>query len=167
MSKNSKTRQCPALGRDIPVLECGAQRNSAITCPADCPHDPYSLAPGNYERSLELEDRLNTLTVERLVAETADKSAHHSQRAAARRSGPHGENAFLTRRIFFEHDAAQTTFAQRWERAGWPALKNDDRVFMRAKMLMRPALVEIHRILPNGLAEAVDLLSDNPDNPAR
>jgi len=162
MSKDSKFRDCPALGRGIPVPECGGQRHAGITCTADCPHNPFSPSGGNYERSLAIEDRLNALTVERLVRETPDKAAHLSQLDAACRAGAHGENAFMTWRIFFEKDAARTTFAQRWEMAGWPGLKNDERVFMRGKMLMRAALIEIHRVLPGGLVEGVDLLSANP-----
>ena len=162
MSKNSKLRDCPALGLGIPVPDCGARRHSAIPCAADCPHNPFSLASDNYTRSLEIEDRLNALTVAKLVDETPGKAAHFSQLDAAIRSGPHGENAFMTWRIFFEEDAAQTTFAQRWQQAGWPGLKNDEITFMRAKIQMRVALIEIHRLLPEGLTECVDLLSANP-----
>ena len=38
-------------------------------------------------------------------------------------------------------------------------LKNDERVLLGAKMQVRVALLEIHRLLPGGLIETVDLLS--------
>jgi hypothetical protein len=57
MSKASKNRACPAVGREIPVSECGAHRHNPYACPATCPHDPF--APTNYFRLLELEDKLD------------------------------------------------------------------------------------------------------------
>ncbi len=65
-------------------------------------------------------------------------------------------------KLFFATDANNTTFARRWEQAGWTELKNDERVLLGAKMRMRIVLIEIHRVLPDGQVEAVDLLSSDP-----
>ena len=46
-AKNKKQRECPAKGGIITPEDCGRGRNSAISCPVDCMHNPF--APANYE----------------------------------------------------------------------------------------------------------------------
>jgi hypothetical protein len=65
MSKSSKLRPCPALGRDISPADCGEPRQSRLACPADCPHNPFG--PAHYSQLLEIEDRLDTKSLERLA----------------------------------------------------------------------------------------------------
>src|SRR6185436_6414326 len=69
----------------------------------------------------------------------------------------------LVWRMHFAQDAAGLTCAQRWERAGFPGLKNDQRVLFRAKMGMKIALVEIRRVLDHERTEVVDLLAAQPE----
>lgn len=160
MSKSSKQRPCPALERDISPADCGEQRQSRLACPADCPHNPF--APTSYSQLLEIEDRLDTKTLERLVALAPDRAALQTEMATAKRRGLHATHAFFVWHLFFATDANQTTFARRWEQSGWAELKNDERVLLRAKMQMRIVLLEVHQVMAGGRVEAVDLLSPNP-----
>lgn len=160
MSKSSKQRPCPALGRDISPADCGEQRQSRLACPADCPHNPFG--PANYSQLLEIEDRLDTKSLERLIALAPDRAALQNDMAAARRRGLHATHAFFVWNLFFAEDANQTNFARRWEQAGLAELKNDERVLWRAKMQMRIVLLEVHKVFAGGRVEAVDLLSANP-----
>jgi len=160
MSKSSKFRLCPALGRDISPADCGEQRQSRLACPADCPHNPF--APANYSQLLEIEDRLDTKSLERLVALAPDRAAMQNDMTAARRRGLHATHAFFVWNLFFAGDANQTTFARHWEQAGLAELKNDERVLWRAKMQMRIVLLEVHQVFAGGRVEAVDLLAANP-----
>lgn len=160
MSKASKLRPCPALGRDISPADCGDQRQSRLACPANCPHNPF--APPSYSQLLEIEDRLDARSLERLVALAPDRTAMQNNMAAARRRGLHATHAFFVWNLFFAEDANQTTFARRWEQSGLAELKNDERVLWRAKMQMRIVLLEVHKVSAGGLVEAVDLLSANP-----
>src|ERR1039457_4645281 len=160
MSKISKLRPCPALNRDISPADCGEQRQSRLACPAGCAHNPF--APQHYSELLEIEDRLDHPTMERLAALAPDRAALERDMAQAKRQGLHATHAFYVWRLFFATDANQTTFARRWEKSGLAELKNDERVLLRAKMQMRVALLEIHRVFAGGRVEAVDLLSASP-----
>ena len=160
MSKSPKLRPCPALGGDISPADCGGQRHSRLACPEHCPHNPFASA--SYSHALEIEDRLDRKTVQRLEVETHDHESLQWEISHAKRNGVHGIHAFFAWKLFFEHGADQTTFAERWERSGFGELKNDERVLLRGKMRMRIALLEIHRISEAGSVEAVDLLSADP-----
>ena len=160
MSKASKQRSCPALGRNITPADCGEQRQSRIACPTDCPHNPF--APANYSRLLEIEDRLDAKTLERFSAQTPAPGPMENESDRANLRSLHEHHAFFVWQLFFATDANNTTFARRWELAGWSELKNDERVLLRAKMQLRIVLIEIHQVLPDGRVEVVDLLSPDP-----
>ncbi len=162
MSKASKNRACPAVGREIPVTECVAHRHSSYACPATCPHDPF--APANYSRFLELEGKLDRQSMDYLMEHAADRPAMEKALQKAR-SHPslHAMHAWYEWNLFFAPGADGLTCCQRWEKAGFPELKSDQRVLQRAKMKTRMALLEIHRVLDGERVEAVDLLA--PDAP--
>lgn len=160
MSKASKQRPCPALGREISSADCGEQRQSRLVCPADCAHNPFAAA--NYTQLLEIEERLDGKTLEKLGAMIADRAALGRDLAKAGRQGAHATHAHIVWRLFYATEANNATVAQRWEKSGLTELKNDERVLLRAKMQMRIALLEIHRVFAGGRLEAVDLLSPNP-----
>ena len=160
MSKASKSRPCPALGRPISPADCGEQRQSRLACPESCPHNPF--APANYSQLLEIEDRLDSKTMRRLMAMAPDRDSLRREIDNAERKGVFGLHAFLVWNLFLATGPDQTTFAGRWEQSGMADLKNDERVLLRAKMRMRIALLEIHRVLDDERIEAVDLLSPNP-----
>jgi len=74
---------------------------------------------------------------------------------------PHAWHAFTSCSVFrLETDGL--TCAQRWERAGFLGLKNDERVLFRAKMQVRIALLEIRSVLDEQRLEVVDLFSSGP-----
>jgi len=160
MSKASKQRPCPALGRSISPADCGEQRQSRLACPADCAHNPFG--PANYPQLLEIENRLDTKCMEQLVALAPVRPAMQSDIAQANRQGLHATQAFYVWNLFFAESADKTTFARRWEQSGGSGLKNDERVLLRAKMQIHIALLEVHRVWAGGRVEAVDLLSANP-----
>jgi hypothetical protein len=160
MSKVSKLRPCSALGRGISPADCGEQRQSRLACPADCPHNPFN--PANYSQLLEIEDRFDTKSVERLLASASNTEAMKTDIARAKTQGIHAIQAFFAWKLFIAEAADKTTFAWKWEQAGCPELKNDERVLLRAKMQMRMVLLEVRRVLAGSRIEAVDLLSPNP-----
>ena len=160
MSKASKSRHCPALGRDISPADCGEQRQSRLSCPGDCVHNPF--APANYSQLLEIEDRLDGKTMGRFVALTPDRGAFQNELFRAERKSVHAIHALVVWNLYFAQDADGSTFAGRWERTGLTELKNDERVLLRGKSQMRIALLEIHKVSEDGMMEAVDLLSALP-----
>jgi hypothetical protein len=162
MSKASKNRACPVVGREIPVSECVAHRHNPYACPATCPHNPF--VPANYSRLLELEGKLDRQSMDYLMEHAVDRPAMEKalQRAHSHPS-LHAMHAWCEWNLFFAPGADGLTCCQRWEKTGFPELKSDQRVLLRAKMKTRIALVEIHRVLDGERVEAVDLLA--PDAP--
>ncbi|MHB8519895.1 MAG: hypothetical protein ACYDH9_03965 [Limisphaerales bacterium] len=158
MSKAAKRRTCPAAGREISAAECGENRGSQYACPADCPHNPF--APASYDALLEIDDTLNAKTVDWLLADAPDPEAMKRviQQATRGRFG-HELHACIAWHLFFKRDAAGLTCAERWRRAGFPNLKNDERVLVRARMQTRVALLEVRRVLDHQRLELVDLLA--------
>jgi hypothetical protein len=51
----------------------------------------------------------------------------------------------------------QTCLGQ-WAKAGFPGLGADERILMRSRMRMQPAMLEVHRVLDDQRVEVVDLL---------
>jgi hypothetical protein len=45
-----------------------------------------------------------------------------------------------------------------WAKAGFPGLGADERVFMRCRMRLQPAMLEVHRVMDSQRVEVVDLL---------
>lgn len=159
MSKVSKWRECPALGRRISSADCGGQRQSRLSCPAECVHNPFGSA--NYLQLLEIEDRLDAKVLDRLALLPPDSTAMQRDSHTAEDWGARTHSKTVWQ-LFFAEDANKTTFGQRWEQSGFPDLKNDERVLFRGKMQMRTALLEVHRVFDQGRVEAIDLLSPNP-----
>ena len=157
MSKASKQRMCPALGRNISSAECGEGRQSRIACTPECPFNIFG--PANYSQLLEIEDRLDAKTMERLTATAPDRAQLEIRLDQAHRQGLVGAQAFYAWNLFFATGPDNQTFARRWEVSRGTELRNDERVLLRAKMQMRVALLEVRRVLPGAQVEVVDLLS--------
>jgi len=157
MSKAAKERFCPAEQRRISPAECGEFRGSRYACPAGCLYSP--LASANYEMLLALEEGLDQACMARVrnEAEKQPQLWRELDKALAAPSA-HALHAFFERHLFFRRDAGGLTSMEHWEREGFPGLKNDQRVLLRAKMRTRVALLEIHRIIDRERVEAVDLL---------
>lgn len=161
MSKVTKQRHCPATGRTITSAECGTNRHSRYACPAECPHNPF--APSHYTALLETEARLDAALFNRLLAE--DDSARLALAEAVRSNPGHGHHAAAVCRLFYQPDREGHTLAARWEAAGSPGLKNDERVMLRGKMQTRVALLEVRQVLDEQSVNAIDLL--DPARPIR
>lgn len=161
MSKSSKRRSCPALGREITAAECGEGRMSRIRCPADCAFNPF--APAHYDQLLEIEGALDKKTFHRLVETAPDKEALAAEmRAVERVKSGHALHSFMMERLFFRRDAENLNLAERWEAAEFPGLKNDERVLFQAKMRVRVVLLEVRRVLDREQTEVIDLLETEP-----
>lgn len=165
MSKASKHRECPAVGRRITAAECGENRISRYACPGDCPFNPFG--PANYAQQLEIEARTDEESLKWFRQESRNAPVVDE---VVRRMQQLGEDGYdpevdylVTWHLMAAQDDQGLTCAQRWERAGFPGLRNDGRVFMRARMSIRVALLEMHRVLDDEQVEAVDLFDTAPE----
>ena len=160
--KSAKWRQCPAVSREINSAECGEKRGSVYQCPATCGYNPF--APQNYDNLLDLESEVDSKCMTRLKEEVARSPAFGKTYAAAANStNSHAVHVHYTLSLFFERGEDGLTRAERWEKSGFPGLKNDERVLLRAKMKIRIVLLEVHRVINREQIEAVDLLSSKGD----
>lgn len=149
---------CPVVGREISSGDCGGNRVSRYSCPADCAHNPF--APANYAQLLEIEDELDRKTLEWMFADSTDRPALAlAFRRAVGTESPHAAHAFTSWQLFSRIEADGLTCAQHWERAGFPGLTNDERTLFRGKMQMRVNLLEIRRVVDAQRLEVIDLFS--------
>ncbi|HNQ87897.1 MAG TPA: hypothetical protein PKM73_04610 [Verrucomicrobiota bacterium] len=159
MTKSAKRRFCPLMQRDLSPAECGDNRVSRYACPADCIFNPYG--PANYEAALALDDSLNSKATLYLLEAGPDRAATERELVRLRRhASPHALHAWVTWRQFFARDHGGRTLAERWEQEGFPGLKNDERVLMKARMRTKVALVEVRRVIDREQVEVVDLLEE-------
>ncbi len=120
------------------------------------------MAPENYDLLLEHEARLDGLTLRRLGQELPE--ATRAIQGALHDKSPHALHATTIGWLYFQAGPDGETFAARWAQAGFPELKNDERVILRGKMQVRVALLEIQRVRDDGQSmDAVDLL--DPSGP--
>ncbi|MEW6302669.1 MAG: hypothetical protein AB1705_04310 [Verrucomicrobiota bacterium] len=156
MSKAAKKRSCPAVGREISSAECGENRNTRYACPAGCPHNPF--APANYDQLLGIEDEVIAKVLERLAQTAPDRSALERGLTSVHRSDAMlATQTLVVWRFFLQTGPDGLTGAQRWERAGFGRMRNDERALLRAQMRMRVTLFEVRRVLDAERTEAVDL----------
>lgn len=162
MGRASKNRACPAAGHPITPAECGEGRGSRFACPADCRFNPF--APANYSQLLQIEQELDTRSLDWLITESRDRAAleRDIQQARSAKSG-HALHALISWRFLFQTDGHSLTSAQRLDRDGSQRLINDHRVLLRAKMQTRVALLEVRRVPDLEQTEVVDLLAAQPE----
>jgi len=161
MSKATKKRDCPAVQRVITPAECGENRISRYACPETCPFNPFS--PAQYSAFSEIEAGVIQKSREWYVESASDRA--EVLRKLDRMAGMVDlvqQHAFELNEMFYLRDATGRTCAGRWEAAGFPGLKNDERVIMRAVLQMRPSLLEVHRVFDDLRVEAVDLFEPEP-----
>ncbi len=156
MSKATKKRSCPAVGRVISSAECGENRVSRYACLPECAFNTF--APSNYSSLLEMEWALDKKCMDRLDEECSKLG----KSLVIPNQSPIVSQTTVVQRLFFEKDEAGLTFGERWERDDFKGLKNDERIVLRAKAQMRIALLEVHQVRDGQSLETVDLFDPEP-----
>jgi len=160
MSKAVKRRACPAEQREISAAECGENRVSRYACPESCPFNPFS--PAQYDLFSETEAGVTRKGLDWFLDTSSDRAAALRQLDRLAAEERIEQHAWQVREFFFARDDRGRTCAERWADAGFPGLKNDERVIQRAVMQLRPRLIEVHRVLDDLRIEAVDLFEAEP-----
>ncbi len=157
-------RDCPALGRAITPAECGSGRGSVYQCPASCPFFPFT--PANYDQHGEIESRLIQKSYARAAREMTEAERASMIRVLEESEGAvdevlanHARYAWL---FHWRQDGKGRTFGARWLADKASGLTNDERVLLAGMNAMRPAVLEVHRILDEQTLEGVDLLDGQP-----
>lgn len=150
-AKNKKQRECPAKGGIITPEDCGRGRNSAISCPVDCIHNPF--APANYQ---SLFSPLEIRVIDQLSRKLATELSPSQIREIADAMGK--DDVFTSHALHMWHIHGEGRLA-RWKEAGFLRdWKNDDQVLLSCFETIRPALFEFRGVIDEITSEAVDLL---------
>ncbi len=150
-AKNKKQRECPAKGGIITPEDCGRGRNSTLSCPVDCPHNPFAVA--NYLGQFgALEEKVVGLLSRKLAPELTPARLREV-RGLIESAGEFALHAFQAWEI---HGTGRL---EKWMADGidrdW---KNDERVLVGHLAALRPALLEFREVLDEVSVMAVDLL---------
>lgn len=158
MSKKTKFRDCPAVGRQIKSLECGENRHRAYACPADCPHSPFSL--GNYDQFGDIEDNLDIATIARALD---DPEIGPPLRKVPSRPGDRNWVPTVVSLFFATQGKDGLLFSERWEKAGLPDLRGDERLLLSYKRQVRVALLEVQQVIDHETVSVIDLLEHSAE----
>ncbi|HAM70422.1 MAG TPA: hypothetical protein DCM86_02135 [Verrucomicrobiales bacterium] len=164
MSKSSKKRHCPAVGRTIPAGECGENRASRYPCPADCPFNPWSH--GQYDQMLEIETSAGDEVLQRINRSPDFARAVMREVASLEQHGLESQvPEMIVSKVFVERDTQGRTFGERWAEEGFPGVRNDARVLLQAEVRPEAWLLEVRRIIDDRSMEGVNLLDPSPQQP--
>jgi len=157
MGKKTRMRECPAAGREIEAFECAAGRHTTYSCPERCPFDPFS--PAHYDQFRQIEQSADAKFLQWIFENVADRN----QFAAGLdfRIGDAPNNPYfhyLAWHGVYRKDSNGETCVEQWSKSAFRGLTSDERVLMRGRMKMRPAMIEIHRVLDDKRLEVVDLI---------
>lgn len=94
-----------------------------------------------------------------LGAETRGDAAYQSDLRRIEGTSLVQREQFFVETFYLERDGAGKTFAERLLENGSDRLSNDERVLLGRMTQMRPALIEIHRVISETQCEAVDLIA--------
>lgn len=147
-AKQKNQRSCPALGRTITAIECGERRNSEISCPADCPYNPFS--PANYlSQFAPMETKM--------IGKALDLTARTISSNELRAMMGSGDGLVINARHleYLSTRKLVDGWAESGKLDGW---RNDERVLMRSMQDVRVALWEVQRVEGDLTTVVIDLL---------
>jgi len=150
-------RECPAAGRPIEAFECAAGRHTTYACPESCPFNVF--APTNYQKVQAIEHSAD----EKNLAWVSEHAADPAQFEADMRRlvGDRPSSTFFHRLAWhgvYRVGPGGDTCLGEWAKAGFPSLGADERILMRCRMRLQPAMLEVHCVLDDQRVEVVDLL---------
>ncbi len=161
MGTKTRNRACPAAGREITSSECGLGRHTTYACPEQCPFNPFSAA--NYDECGRIEHGAEKKLFEWMLANAPDRAQFKEGLQRVMGSGPNPRYFhYLAWHSVFQTGPDGDSCIGKWAKAGFPGLTADERVFVRGRSQMRPAMIEVHQVLDGKRTEAVDLLDAEP-----
>ena len=157
VSKKNRMRECPAAGRPIEAFECAEGRHTTYACPESCPFNVFATA--NYRQFQAIEQSADTKYFAWVVKHAADRVQFE---ADMRRLGTDRPSSSYFHRLAW-HGAYRVgpsgdTCLGEWAKAGFPGLGADERILMRSRMRLQPAMLEVYRVIDDQRVEVVNLL---------
>jgi hypothetical protein len=157
MGKKTRLRECPAAGHAIEAAECTVGRHTKYACPPSCRFNVFGLE--SYETFKTIERSVDEKFFGWLLDHVPSRAEFEAglERLA---SGPISAAYFryLSWHGVYRKDAQGRSVLDRWAEAEFQGLSADERIIMRGRQQMRPAMLEAHWIMDDRRVEAVDLL---------
>lgn len=150
-------RECPAAGRPIEAFECAAGRHTTYACPESCPFNVFATA--SYHKLRDIEHSADEKYFAWVVEHVADKAQFEAD--MRRLVGDRPSSGYFHRLAWhgvYRVGRGGDTCLGEWAKAGFPGLGADERILMRSRMRLQPAMLEVHRIMDDHRVEVVDLL---------
>lgn len=167
----SGKRDCPAVAGSICPTCCATKRGPDFGCPAECPHYPFGT------KALDIWQRTDANATEkaikRVLASASDKMAFRDRIEACARelSGDDDPDdndlasasmMLINQAIYRDPDSNGLTVADKWEKADWEGLTNDERIIVDCRRRAFPTVVEFTKPLSERQFQFVDLF--DPEN---
>jgi hypothetical protein len=157
VSKKNKLRACPAAGRTIEAFECALGRHTTYSCPESCEFNHFSVA--HYDQYGEIERAADKKLIEWAAENVADKSRFEVDLQSRMLKDMHNSFFhFFAWHLFYRRDENGGTCLAKWAKSNFTGLNADERIAMRGRLQMRPAIMEVHRVIDDRRMEVVDLL---------
>ena len=150
-------RECPAAGRPIEAFECAEGRHTTYACPESCPFNVFASAC--YSKYQAIEQSAEEKFFAWLMAHAADRTQFEAD--MRRLAGDRPSVGYFHRVAWhgvYRVGPDGDTCLGKWAKAGFTGLGADERVLMRNRMRMQPAMLEVHCVLDGQRVEVVDLL---------
>jgi hypothetical protein len=155
MGKKTRNRACPAAGREITAFECGSGRHTTYACPEQCPFNPFSAA--NYDEFRRIEWAAEKKLFEWMLATMPDRAEFNLGLERVMGKGPNTRYFhYMAWHSVFQLGPDGDSCTGKWAKAGFPGLSADERVFLRGRSQMRPAMIEVHRVLDGKAASRAE-----------
>jgi hypothetical protein len=150
-------RECPAAGRPIEAFECAEGRHTTYACPDSCPFNVFATA--NYQKFRAIEHSADEKYFKWVAEHVADRAQFEAD--MRRLVGDQPSSGYFNRLAWhgvYRVGPGGETCLGEWAKAGFPGLVADERILMRSRMRMQPAMLEVHRVIDHQRVEVVDLL---------
>jgi hypothetical protein len=157
MSKKNRLRECPAAGRPIEAFECATGRHMTYACPESCPFNVFATA--SYSKFREIEHLAEKKYFEWVIDHAADPAQFQADMNRLVGDGPSPAvfHRLAWHGVYRVGPGGDTCLGQ-YAKAGFPGLNTDERILMRGRMRLQPAMFEVHRVIDDQRVEVVDLL---------
>ncbi len=150
-------RECPAAGHPIEAFECAAGRHTTYACPEACPFNVFASA--SYQKFQAIERSADEKYYKWVMEHAADRVQFEAdmRRLVGDRPSSGYFHCLAWHGVYRVGPGGDTCLGE-WAKAGFPGLGADERVLMRSRMRLQPAMIEVHRVLDDQRVEVVDLL---------
>jgi hypothetical protein len=153
-------RYCPALKKDICSYCCATKRNSLIECLPECNHNLFGIS--NYPRWLEFEKKWDYKFANEFLKTPSEKFIEAIESCESDNLEEEQiMNIALRLASCYFHDENGKSYVDTFMDEFANELDNDGKLFIQCLRSVRPAILEVKKIINHNSTECINLL--DPD----